>query len=265
VSEATAALLGLIQGLTEFLPVSSSGHLALAGRLVEVPEQGMFFEVLLHVATLVAVVFYYRKEVAEMVGALPRLVAAPTTAWRQEGPARRVVLIVLATLPTAIVGITLKDFFEGFKANPSWVGAALWVTAALLLAARRRGAGVGINLTVSGALLIGVAQSLAITPGVSRSGATIAVALLLGLSAARAARFSFLLSIPAISGAMVLQLKDGLPDQLPWTTAGIGFAVSLLSGYFALRLLVVLVERQRFAAFAPYCAVLGTAAILFWP
>jgi undecaprenyl-diphosphatase len=265
VSELSAALLGLIQGLTEFLPVSSSGHLALAGRLVDVPEQGMFFEVLLHVATLVAVVFYYRKDVAEIVRSLPTLAASPSTAWRSEGPARLAVLIVVATVPTGVVGITLKDFFEGFKAHPSWVGGALWVTAALLLAARGRGGGAGRDLSVSGALLIGFAQSLAITPGISRSGATIALALLLGLSAARAARFSFLLSIPAISGAMVLQLRGGLPDELPWVAASIGFGVSLVSGYFALRLLVVLVERQRFVLFAPYCAVLGTAAILWWP
>jgi undecaprenyl-diphosphatase len=225
----------------------------------------MFVEVFLHVATLVAVVFYYRKDVAEIVRSLPALVAAPTSAWRPEGPARLAVLIVVASVPTGLVGITLKDFFEGFKAHPSWVGGALWVTAALLLAARGRGAGTGLNLSVAGAFLIGCAQSLAITPGISRSGATIALALLLGLSAARAARFSFLLSIPAISGAMVLQLKDGLPHELPWTAAGIGFAVSLVSGYFALRLLVVLVERQRFVLFAPYCAVLGTAAILWWP
>ena len=254
-----AALLGLIQGLTEFLPVSSSGHLVLAGFLIGLPSTGLIFELLLHLATLAAVIYYYRADVSGLIAAIPRAIRQPVEGFRSDPEVRLGALVILATLPTAIIGLLLKDQFEALAQRPQAVGVALCVTACLLLAthwirpAERA-------LTWWMALAIGLAQAMAITPGISRSGATIALALLLGVSTLHAARFSFLISIPAIAGAAILKLRDGLGtlDLLP---ALIGFVVACVSGYLALRWLVALVQARRFAAFAPYCAVVGALAI----
>ena len=254
-----AALLGLVQGLTEFLPVSSSGHLVLAGHLIGLPSTGLVFELLLHLATLAAVVFYYRSDVMGLFKAVPRALRAPRIGYHEDPEVRLGLLIIAASIPTAVIGLAFKDHFEALTAYPQAVGGALLVTAVLLLATHfiqpRQS---DLNLRV--ALLIGLAQGLAITPGISRSGATIALALLLGIATTQAARFSFLISIPAIAGAAILKLRDGL-DQLEFLPAVVGFLVASISGYLALRWLVALVKARRFAAFAPYCAVVGLLAI----
>ena len=258
-----AALLGLIQGLTEFLPVSSSGHLVLAGRLIGLPSTGLIFELLLHLATLAAVIYYYRSDVTGLIKAVPRAFGSPGVGYKEDPEVRLGILVVMATAPTAVMGLLFKDHFEYLAQHTEAVGIALIVTACLLLAThwirpKER------QITAWMAIAIGLAQGLAITPGISRSGATIALALLLGISTLNAARFSFLISIPAITGAAVLKLKDGLGD-VNFAAALIGFGVALLSGYFALRWLVALVQARRFAAFAPYCAMLGIMAIVFTP
>ncbi len=254
-----AVVLGLIQGLTEFLPVSSSGHLVLAGHLIGLPPTGLVFELLLHLATLAAVIFYYRVDLAALLLAVPRACRAPWLGYREDADVRLGLLIVVASVPTAVIGLAFKDQFEALTAYPQAVGVALLVTAALLLATHfiqpsER------HLDLRAALLIGLAQGLAITPGVSRSGATIAVALLLGIATVHAARFSFLISIPAIAGAAMLKLREGF-DQLELLPALLGFVVALVSGYLALHWLVALVKARRFAAFAPYCALVGLLAI----
>tara|TARA_B100000427_G_scaffold243894_2_gene206872 strand:+ start:288 stop:1079 length:792 start_codon:yes stop_codon:yes gene_type:complete len=254
-----AALLGLIQGLTEFLPVSSSGHLVLAGHLIGLPSTGLIFELLLHLATLVAVIYYYRTDVTGLVQAVPRSIVSPRSGYVHDPEVRLGILVIIATLPTAVIGLFYKDHFERLAQQPQAVGVALLITACLLLATHWiRPKEQQINAWM--AIAIGIAQGLAITPGISRSGATIALALLLGIKTLEAARFSFLISIPAIGGAAVLKLKDGLGD-INLGAAVIGFSVALISGYLALRWLVALVQKRRFAAFAPYCAVVGILAI----
>ena len=254
-----AALLGLIQGLTEFLPVSSSGHLVLAGHLIGLPSTGLVFELLLHLATLAAVIFYYRTDVAALVLAVPRALRAPLKGYRDDAQVRLGLLITAASVPTAAIGLAFKDQFEALAAYPQAVGAALLVTAALLLATHFIQSSER-SLDLRAALLIGLVQGMAITPGVSRSGATIALALLLGIATVEAARFSFLISIPAIAGAAILKLRDGF-GQLDLLPSVLGFLVALISGYIALRWLVALVKARRFAAFAPYCAAVGVLAI----
>ena len=219
-----AALLGLIQGLTEFLPVSSSGHLVLTGHLIGLPSTGLVFELLLHLATLVAVIFYYRSDVLALIKAIPRALKAPISGYQTDADVRLGLLVIAATIPTGVIGLLFKDAFEGLAAHPQAVGSALLVTAALLTATHWiRPQARELNLSM--ALAIGFVQGLAITPGISRSGATIALALLLGLATIHAARFSFLISIPAIAGAAILKLKDG-KGPIHLIHAGLGFVLA---------------------------------------
>ena len=232
----------------------------LAGSLMEVPATGLAFELLLHAGTLLAVVYYYRVVILEIFKALPALVKSPKAAWSEDGPGRLAILIVIASIPTAVIGLLFKDEFEHLAQSIPAVGAALLATALLLVLTFRswpERARMGLGL----ALVIGLAQGLAITPGISRSGATIAVALMAGIAAERAARFSFLVSLPAILGALLLKLLDGGLAQLDPIAGTVGFIVSLVSGYLALAWLVKLVRSQRFFWFAPYCALVGLWAL----
>ena len=237
-----AVILGLIQGITEFLPVSSSGHLVLAQRLLGLREPALTFDIALHLGTLVAVLLFFRRDIAGMVqGILGRGPERTSYTWL-------LVLIILGSVPTAVVGLLFKDSFEAMFASVTAVGVSLLITAALLLAAGLAGRPRrGLEETRSWhALLIGLAQGLAITPGISRSGSTISTALLLGLERELAVRFSFLLSIPAILGAVALQALDLPPGlHLAWTPLLLGALVAGVSGWLALRLLLGLVRRVR--------------------
>lgn len=251
-----AILLGLVQGLTEFLPVSSSGHLVLAQALLGVRTEGIVTEILLHLATALVVVGFYRERAIDLLR--PR--------WDAERNRYRLALVV-GLLPTAFVGLLLKDRIEALFERPGPTLAALAFTGVFLLLTRlappreRR-------ITLGIALLIGAAQAVAILPGISRSGATIACALFLGVRRKEGAEFSFLLSVPAILGAALLTAKDLSGDALSGAVLGpalLGAAVAALSGYGALRLLVRLVIRGGFHRFGYYClalAAVGTAALL---
>jgi undecaprenyl-diphosphatase len=235
--------------------------LVLVGDLVDVPATGLAFELLLHAGTLMAVIWYYRVDLLGIARSVPDVFRSPRVAWQEDGPGRLALLIIVASIPTAVIGLAFKDYFEGLAESISAVGAALFITAILLALTLRswpeRGR-IGVGL----ALVIGFAQGLAITPGISRSGATIAVALIAGIAADRSARFSFLVSLPAILGALVLKVLDGGMAQLDLGPGLIGFLVSIVSGYLALAWLVQLVRRQRFFWFAPYCALVGLWALL---
>ena len=258
-----ALILGVIQGLTEFLPVSSSGHLVLFQELLGsnffAAGEEELFAVVLHLGTLLPILWFYRRDIGQSIAAL-----RPDESLRELGAARWLqadsnrwlsVLDVVGTVPTGIMGITLHDRFTELFASPTKVLLALLVTGALLLATRfvpaeRSGTA---SLALWSALLIGVVQGCAITPGISRSGATIAVALFIGIARADAARFSFLLSVPAILGAMVLQAKDGLPlDSIAWAPLAIGFVAAVIVGYFSLVLLVTIVNKGRLHQFTWY-------------
>jgi undecaprenyl-diphosphatase len=246
VSQLEAFWLGIVQGLTEFLPVSSSGHLVIFQSLLGVQgEGGLLFEVALHVATLGAIViFFHRRILALVVGMATRDPAA----WRYVGK------LAVATLPVVLFGLLARSTLHALIVSPIVAGCGLLVTGAILWTTRATLPRAALQEPGwEAALLIGLAQALAILPGVSRSGSTVAAALALGVAALPAAEFSFLLGIVAISGAAVLTLPElagASPDQLG--TLAIGCAAALVSGIVAIWLFVLLLRRQTFHNFAWY-------------
>jgi undecaprenyl-diphosphatase len=252
-------LLGILQGATEFLPVSSSGHLVLAQHLITgFSQPGILFDVLLHLGTLVAVIGYFWRDLYGLATCLWRHDPAAATERRLLG------LLIVGSVPTALIGLTFKDWFEQLFEAPALVSAMLLVTGTLLFIANRFRPGSRREraLTVTDAVLTGVVQGLAIIPGISRSGSTIATLLLRGISAETAARFSFLLSLPAVGGATLLSLRelDRLPTgELPLYLAGAG--VALLVGLLAIHLLLGVLRRRQLGWFAVYCWLAGAVGL----
>ena len=248
-----AAILGVVQGLTEFLPISSSGHLVIAQHFLNVNDGGLFFEVLLHFATLLAVVAVYRKDIVDLI----------------KRPFQKYTYILLiGTIPTGIIGLVFKDSFEQMFSSVTIVGYMLLVTGFILLAAEFFSGIIFTSPEVKywQGFVVGIAQGLAITPGISRSGTTIATGILLGLDRKEAARFSFLLSIPAILGASILEMKDltlstamSVGLILPYA---VGFAAAAVSGYLAIKLLLGMLTKGKLYYFSIYCWLLGSVAIL---
>jgi undecaprenyl-diphosphatase len=265
-----AIVLGIVQGLTEFLPVSSSGHLVLFQHLFGLTEPALAFDVAVHVGTLAAVLVFFRRDVTAMGKAVCRFTgrwigrrADPGQIWREED-LRLAALIVIGSIPTAVIGLLFHEIADRLFASVRLVGLALWVTTGLLLAtrwspARQRSV---MEFGVLSALAIGTLQGVAIIPGISRSGATIALGLLLGIGRDTAARFSFLLSIPAVCGAALLAARDLAEGAVPAGLVALGTSVSALVGYSALWMLVLIVRRGRMHLFAPYCALVGLAALV---
>lgn len=262
-----ALVLGVVQGATEYLPVSSSGHLVIAQHLLGFTEPALLFDIVLHLGTLAAVVWYYRDDLKKLVrqsllGIREVLAGSAASEVQAKYPGFRLaVLIVVGTIPTAVLGLTFEETFESLFGSVRATGAMLMVTGLILVASRlapNNGRGIG-QMRALDALLIGLAQGLAITPGISRSGATIATALLLGIERETAARFSFLLSIPSILGALLLELGDS-GTEAAYPSLVVGFLAALVTGYACLALLVYLVKRGRLAWFAPYCFALGLLA-----
>jgi len=251
-----AALLGLVQGLTEFLPVSSSGHLVVVEALLGVHEEGILFEVAVHVATLLAVVVFYRARVASLaLGA----VRGDPAAWRYG------LKLGVATLPAIAAVLVARDAFEGLYESIAPVGLALWVTGAVVYSTRwTLPRASGEEPGWADALWIGIAQAVAIVPGVSRSGATVSTALALGVAPAAAAEFSFMMSLPAIVGAVVLQIPElGSVAPGAWKELAVGGAAALASGLAALWLFGRLLRSQAFHRFAWYVWPVG-ALVLIW-
>jgi undecaprenyl-diphosphatase len=270
-----AVILGLIQGLTEFLPVSSSGHLVMAQTVMGVPNPGIFLEVVLHVATLLSVVVVYRMRLWQLLRGV--LVA-------ERGAVGYVLLLILATVPAGLVGLFLGDAVETAFDTPAIAGVMLLVTGAILWSTRslpprieRPDSGpeqapeaapsprFPVQPGVGLALGMGVAQAFAILPGISRSGTTIAAGMWGRLSAERAAEFSFLMSIPAIAGAAVLQAGDATATagSLGAGVLAAGFLAALVSGIVAIRSLIWLLRRQQFHVFAYYVWAVGAGFLLY--
>lgn len=258
----TLATLGILQGLTEFLPVSSSGHLVLVQSwLPGFQEPGVLFHATVHLATLGAVLLYFRSDVATLVHAalMPR----------HSDPAvlRLLALVVTGTLPTALVGVLFKDGLERLFSSVPTAATMLLVTGALLVATdRARGHGVNVErMRAWHALLIGLVQGLAIIPGLSRSGATVAAGVLSGLGRDLSLRYSFLLSIPAILGAFTLQLLshglDGTRDvnELGYAVA---FLAAFTTGYLGIAVLLRVLLSRRLTWFALYCWGLGLTVLM---
>ncbi|MFW5870636.1 MAG: undecaprenyl-diphosphate phosphatase [Candidatus Sumerlaeota bacterium] len=278
-----AILLSLLQGATEFLPVSSSGHLALASQLMEIdPESNVPFAVLVHFGTLIAIVIVFRHDIRRMTMYLLRDGWKETSeksvkqAWLQNPRGRMILSVMLAIIPTAFTGLLFRDFFGGLYENPVSVGWALIATALLLASTllfkrcrddESRAARQVLTFPFWAALLIGCAQAIAIIPGISRSGSTIAVALLLGLHRRVAGEFSFLIAIPVIAGAVALELPDLFEPgsgQLTLLTGLAALLVSTVSGYFFLKLLLRFVQKGNFGYFSIYCFALGLWAIAYF-
>ena len=252
-----AVFLGALQGATEFLPISSSGHLVVGQTLLGLEIRGVQFEVAVHVATLISVLVMYRGRLVDLLyGTLRR----DGKAWRYVG------LLALATLPAGIVGVFFGDQIEGLFESPFVPATAFLMTGAILWSTRRAlGREVWKSPTWAMALLIGLAQAFALVPGISRSGTTVAMALWLGIAAEEAAAFSFLMAIPAIAGAAVFQVPE-LASQgltLSGTALASGSIVAAVTGVLAIKAFVALLLRKTFHRFAIYCWALGTAFLSY--
>jgi undecaprenyl-diphosphatase len=251
-------LLGIVQGIAEFLPISSSGHLALIQNFAELGEASLVEDIVLHGATLLAVVLYYRNSLAELLVGILR---------DHPGARRYALLIVLANIPAAIVGLTLKDQIEGLFGQPLVVYSAFLVTGWVLFRNRAAVAQQGSTLDFArvdwkSAILVGCAQAVAILPGASRSGWTISVALRCGLPPAEAARFSFLLSLPAIAGAMLLSVGDLESVEAGMGPLALGFVASAVVGYFCLGWLVRLTRQMSLHRFSWYLWAAGISGFV---
>lgn len=264
-----AIILGILQGITEFLPVSSSGHLVVAQHFLKYqPDEHLLFDVILHLGTLVAVVLVYRHSLGNYIrSSIQMLKKSERSMWERASEdvfMREIFWILVATVPTGLIGIFFrKEFKKIFSSLPS-VGVLFAFTGCLLLVTYWRSGGERpiSELGWWRALLIGVAQGVAIAPGISRSGMTIAMALLIGMRRDDAARYSFLLSIPAISGAALLELRKVQWAHMPYVSLLIGGIAAAVTGYLALIFLLRLVRKGQLAWFAPYLWVLA-AAILY--
>lgn len=248
-------VLGIVQGATEFLPVSSSGHLVLTQELMGLSLPGVVFEVAVHLATLLSILLVYRERVAKLLSGIVR---------RERESLAYAGQIVLATVPAAVIGLLFKDRIEAIFESPVVTGVALIVTGFLLWSTRaalkRDPEGLP---TFRIALLMGFAQAFALVPGISRSGSTVVAALWLGVSGREAAAFSFLMAIPAISGAAVLQIPDLQGSTLPLSVLLAGSAAAATTGVLAIRSFVVLLQKQAFYRFSYYLWPAGVAFLVY--
>ena len=268
-----AIFLGILQGLTEFLPVSSSGHLVLAQKYLGLNEPMVFFDVMLHVGTLAAVLVVYR-------GAIVRLVLGgfstfgdkqfyrkPIVTVRSSQELMFIWLILLGSIPTGIIAVLFKTQLESLFNEVRLVSMMLILTGIILQLPRLRKQDTDSTdstiekLKTWHAPLIGIAQGCAITPGISRSGSTISLGLFLGIPAKTAAEYSFLLSVPAILGAVALKISDIGDTTIPIYIMAAGMLTSFIVGYIALRFLLVMLNRGKFSLFSYYCIALGLISL----
>ena len=265
----TALLLGLVQGLAEFLPISSSGHLAVFQNVVHVEGADLFFDVLLHFGTLIAIFAAYWKEIVELVQAFFgffRKNQSPE-AVRAAMPNRRMILlIIVATLPLVLV-LPIKDKLESLYNNLVFIGFALIVTGLILFFGDRvrRGKKTERDATLLDAVLVGLGQALAVVPGLSRSGTTISAGMVRGFDREFAVRFSFILSIPAVLGANLLSLVDAIKEGVNWSLMPkylLGVIVAMVSGYAAISFLKYITRKSKFGVFAYYCWGAGLVTLI---
>lgn len=246
-----AVFLGTVQGLTEFLPVSSSGHLVIAQSFFEgFSQPGVLFDAVLHGGTILAVLWYFKKQLVRL-------------------DRRMLTLLFVGSIPAGVAGLLFKDFFESLFSNPGAVGFALLVTGTMnwLVDKRKNTTHTRQHTTkemgILDSLVVGVFQAIAIIPGISRSGSTIFAGVFRGVKKEDAATFSFLLSIPAVSGAIFLQVVkngQGNIDYLPYT---VGFITAFIVGYFAIDFLFKVIKEHNFWVFALYCWIVGLTTLLF--
>ena len=265
-----SVVLGFVQGVAEFLPISSSGHLSLLQTWFGLEEPDNLFNVLLHFATLIAVCVVYWRDIVDMIAEFFRGVGSLFSRKGNSGPvppARRLVMmVILGTLPLFLV-LPIEDKVESLGASNVFVGIALLVTGAILFVSDRmaRGRKNARTATVTDALLVGCAQAVAVIPGLSRSGCTISAGMALGFDRTFAVRYSFLLSLPAVVGATLLKVIDVAKEGIDTAMLPIylvGMAVAGVVGYFSIRLVNLLAQKNKFGKFAYYCWAIGLAAIV---
>lgn len=267
-----AIVLAIVQGITEFLPISSSGHLVLTSWIFDWPDQGLVFDAGVHLGTLFAVLIYFRRT---WVSILRGLTTGGDVQLFEEGTdiaamsARRLILLLaMASVPVAISGLLLQSALEDTLRDPAWVGLSLLLTAVLLSIAELVGKR-NKRLGEAGAretLLAGIFQAAAVLPGVSRAGSTMAGGMLGNLTRDAAARLSFLLAVPAIGGSAVFLLaevliEEGLSDR-PWGLIILGAIVAFFTGYASIALLMRILRTRSFKPFIAYVAILGTAVLI---
>ena len=264
-----AIIIGLVQGLTEFLPVSSSAHLIFAQQALGLSDVGLAFDVLMHVGTLVAVIVYFFNDIVNMIkGFLLSLVDLKNGNFMGEikkDPYKKLAwLTILATIPVGVVGVLFNDMIESMFQGLTIPAFLLLVTGCLLYASQRMNSGrIDVrNMTIKEALIMGCGQALAVLPGLSRSGTTIAAGLFAGLDKEFAAKFSFILSIPAILGAAVFQLKDLSGGSVEIGACIAGFVVAVISGYLAISVLLKIVREKSLDIFAYYCWIVGIIVLI---
>jgi undecaprenyl-diphosphatase len=263
-------LLGVLQGLTEFLPISSSGHLTLFGALLGLSEGDgntyRFFVVMTHFGTLLAILVYYRLDLWRLLLAFGRSLPRGLRPREEDkGEFRLVMAILLGTVPAVLIGLSLDDFIAGLFEKPLPAAVFLSVTGLILLSTRWTGRREGGDVTVRKGLLVGIAQAVAILPGISRSGSTIAMGLALGIERREAARFAFLLAVPALIGAALFDtLKIESLADVDWLVILGGTLAAFISGYLALVWLIRLLAKAGFWRFAWYCWAASIAGVLLF-
>lgn len=265
-------IIGIVQGLTEFLPVSSSAHLVFMHELTGFAPN-LAFDTVLHIGTLVAVVAYFWNDVKQMLRSfLLSLMDIPRRQFKEgirEDQFKKLAwFIIIGTIPAGLAGFFFKDFFESLFSDITAVGFFLLITGFLLWGSERVSQSVSKKeslkeMTVKKSLIVGIAQAFAIAPGISRSGATISAGLFLGLERELAARYSFLLSIPSILGAALIQVKDISTGLDVNTSAFIaGFIAAAISGYLAIKLMLKLIKERNLLIFAYYCWIVGVGVLI---
>ncbi len=257
----SSIVLGVIQGITEFLPISSDGHLALAQLLLGIEEGGLTFSVMLHAGTLLATLLVLRGRVAPAVVDGTKALVKPSRFSSSSG-GRDALVVICASLPTAVIGLVLRDAVERWTHSPMVIGLGFLGTAAVVFSTRFVRVGQREVPSVVGAILIGLCQGLAVLPGLSRSGSTIAAALWLKVRPDRAFELSMLMSLPAVAGAIALEARHLGKTPEAILPAAIGASVAFVVGVVALLLLRRIVMRGHFAWFAAWVAPLGIVSMV---
>lgn len=259
------AILGIVQGLTEFLPVSSKGHLALVGAMLGVKDQTLLFKIALHFGTLLSLFVLFGRDVARLLRAFFAGVLSPREAYARDPEFRLGIQVVIACVPAGIAGVLLEHRLERWMNDPLLTCYGLLVTAVILSSTRLAALRPEAPLTAGRALAVGIAQVCALAPGISRSGSTIAGGMWSGVPGPTAGRFSFLVSMPLIFGATLLEARKLFTQPLTgpeWVVTGIGVACSCITGIFALSFLLAVLRTKRFSWFGVYCAGVGVVGIV---
>jgi undecaprenyl-diphosphatase len=247
VSILEAVLLGIIQGITEWLPISSSGHLVIFQELFNI-KASIMFDLMLHIGSLIVILIIFYKDILRVVSSV----------FNDDKEGKKLLLLLaLSTIITAIIGLLFQDFFESLFTNIKAVGIALIATAILLFSVKLVKVNRKKAMGISDAIIIGLMQGIAIIPGISRSGTTISAGLLRGIDRELAIRFSFLLFIPAIIGATILQLNDFVIEEINIMPMIVGLIVSVIVSYITVKMLIKIIKTHKFYMFGYYCLAVG--------